>query len=200
MDKASACQHALALLGEINFEKHSAPDSLCWLLFPDIVRYANNATHWSFARSRRRLSPLAPPSQRSEVRAFRLPADCLKIISVINPESNSKIPNWDIYSGVLEVSSSSVDSVELIYTSDLLSSQRDLPDQAPDFCQYVIHMLAARLAPSITGQMELASMLEQKANSILATAIYKDARQTDSADQAPYFAELSTHIPSQNYW
>lgn len=191
MDKATACQHALALLGEINFEKHTAPSSICHSLYTDVVRYANNAAHWSFARTHRTLTPLS--SSSSSIRAYRIPADCLKIISLTNTATGQKIPHWQIYSGIIEIDSPSADTLTLTYTSDLLSAQQNLPDQAPHFCQYIIHLLAARLAPTITGQLELATHFEQKAALILAQAIYADARQQSSNDQAPITSDLLTH-------
>lgn len=192
MDKSTACQHALALLGETNFEKHTAPKSACDIAYTDVVRYANNAHHWSFARQKRTLTPIgADPA--AHFKNYRIPADCLKIISLTNPETNAKIPSWQIFSGIIEIPSSSLDTVTLTYTSDLLSAQTDLPEQAPDFCQYVIHLLAARIAPSITGQIEIANLMEQKAAVILAQAIYKDARQSGSNDQAPLTSDILTH-------
>lgn len=194
MDKATACQHALALLGETNYEKHAAPSSACNLHYPDVLRYANNATHWTFARARRTLTPLAKPAQDG-IRAYLLPADCLRIIELRDPATHTKIPKWDKYADRIEIYSPSTDAVELIYTADLIATGSSLPDSAPDFCQYVIHLLAARIAPTITGQIELANVLEQKAALLLSQAIYSDARQTDSNDQSPLLtaSDLLTH-------
>lgn len=198
MDKSTACQHALALLGELNFEKHTAPKSACDMAYADVVRFANNAAHWSFARERRTLSPMATPT--GKYRAYLLPADCLKIISLTDTATGTKIPNWELYAGRIEIKSESIDTVDLTYTSDLLAAQQHLPDQAPDFCQYVIHLLAARIAPTITGQIELATHMEQKASYHLAQAIYQDARQHGSNDQAPLTADLSTHVRPAEYF
>jgi hypothetical protein len=54
-------------------------------------------------------------------------------------------------------------------------------------------MLAARIAPAITGQIELANMFEQKAALLLAQAVYADARQHASNDQAPITSDILTH-------
>lgn len=193
MDKSTACQHALALLGEINFKQHTAPNSICHTLYTDVVRYANNAAHWSFARTHRTLQPLSSSPSPTGIRAYRIPADCLKIISLTNTNTGKKIPHWQIYSGIIEIDTPAADTITITYTSDLLSAQADLPDQAPDFCQYIIHLLAARLAPTITGQLELATHFEQKAALLLAQAIYADARQQSSNDQAPITSDLLTH-------
>ena len=199
MDKSTVCQHALALLGEINFEKHTAPKSACDMAYADVVRYANNAAHWSFARNRRTLTPMASTATNG-IRCYLIPADCLKIISVTDTATGAKIPNWQIYSGRIEITNSQADTVDLTYTSDLLSAQADLPDHAPDFCQYVIHMLAARIAPTITGQLEIATMFEQKAAVYLAQAIYKDARQSGSNDQAPAIPSPTAHVHHPHYY
>lgn len=199
MDKSTVCQHALALLGETNYEKHTAPKSVCDMAYPDVVRYANNAAHWSFARNRRTLTPMAAPSING-IRCYLIPADCLKIISITDTASGFKIPHWTIYADRIEIHSQIADTVDLVYTSDLLATQADLPDHAPDFCQYVIHMLAARIAPTITGQLEIATMFEQKAAVYLAQAIYKDARQSGSNDQAPAISSLSSHVNDPSYY
>lgn len=192
MDKSTVCQHALHLLGETNYEKHTAPQSVCDMAYADVVRFANNAAHWSFARQRRTLKPMATPSANG-IRAYMLPADCLKIISVRDTHTHTRIPYWTLYAGRIEITNSDADTVDLTYTSDILSAQPNLPDQAPDFCQYVIHMLAARIAPTITGQIELANMFEQKAALLLAQAVYADARQHASNDQAPITSDILTH-------
>ncbi len=199
MDKSTVCQHALALLGETNYEKHTAPKSACDMAYYDVVRFANNAAHWSFARERRTLTSMSG-NTASTVRCYHLPADCLKIIAVVDTHTGSKIPNWQLYASRIEISSAYADSVDLIYTSDLLTTQADLPDHAPDFCQYVIHMLAARIAPTITGQLEIATMLEQKAAYLLAQAIYKDARQAGSNDQAPAIPTAHSHVSNPSYY
>ena len=61
-------------------------------------------------------------------------------------------------------------------------------------------MLAARIAPTITGQLEIATMFEQKAAVYLAQAIYKDARQSGSNDQAPAISSLSSHVNDPSYY
>lgn len=199
MDKSTVCQHALSLLGETNYEKHTAPKSACDMAYNDVVRYANNATHWTFARERRTLVPMARNTS-SPLRCYALPSDCLKIIAVVDTQTGAKIPSWQLYASRIEINSNYADSVDLIYTSDLLTTQADLPDFAPDFCQYVIHMLAARIAPTITGQLEIATMFEQKAAALLAQAIYKDARQVGSNDQAPAIPTASSHVNNPSYY
>ena len=184
MDKATACQHALSLLGEINYNQHAAPAAACNLHYPDVLRYANNATHWSFARARRTLTPLAKPAADG-IRTYLIPADCLRIISLRDPATHTRIYKWEKYADRIEIYSPATDAVELLYTADLIATGSELPDSAPDFCQYVIHLLAARIAPTITGQIELANMFEQKAAALLARAVYSDSCQTDSNDQAP---------------
>lgn len=77
------------------------------------------------------------------------------------------------------------DDVMLTYTADLLQCGACVPDFAPMYCNGVISMLAARLAPSMLGSEQMAQTLIAEAEAYLKEAIIEDRRQERSNDQHP---------------
>lgn len=77
----------------------------------------------------------------------------------------------------------------LSYTSSLLAQSVCLPDDEPLFAEACALLLAARLAPRLTGNFQLAERLEQRGREMLYRAKLKDAQQSDSNDQVPMSAE-----------
>lgn len=184
MDKATACQLALSLLGEHQVKPHTPQANILSQQYTECVRYANSLAHWSFARTKRTLTPLSPATAADGITTYAIPADCLRIIS-LTTTSGERVPKWKIFSNFIECYATPSDTLSLVYTSDLLSAQADLPDSAPAFCQYVIHLLAARIAPTITGELAIQSELENKAQGYLSQAMTYDAQQDSSNDQSP---------------
>jgi hypothetical protein len=121
----------------------------------------------------------------------------LRIIE-LTTTSGERIPKWKIFGSFIEAYSTPSDTLTLTYTSDLLSAQADLPDSAPSFCQYVIHLLAARIAPSITGELAIQSELENKAQAYLSQAMTFDAQQEASNDQSPLHNTLGLSARRDN--
>jgi hypothetical protein len=197
MDKSTACQLALSLLGEHQVKPHTPQAVLLSQQYTECVRYANSLAHWSFARAKRTLSPLSSSVAADGVTTYAIPADCLRIIS-LTTTSGERVPKWKIFSNFIECSSAPSDTLTLIYTSDLLSAQADLPDAAPSFCQYVIHLLAARIAPSITGELALQTELENRAQTYLSQAMTFDAQQEASNDQSPLHNTLGLNSRRDN--
>lgn len=193
MNRTSVYEQALRLLGEVNYKKHTATDGVCTQLYPDTVRLANAIANWSFARTKRTLAPLAAPTG-DRIHTYTLPADCLRVIEVRDTATQNKVPHYSIYGRTLEVENHHSGNITLIYTSDLLACSEDLPDQAPLFCQYVIHLLAAKIAPSITGNMQLTAQLNQEATRLMYDALTQDRQQTRSNDQHPLTNILQNNI------
>ena len=172
------------MLGETNLKEHSGTDGICYQLYPDALRQANSMAHWSFARSRRTLSPKAP-SKGDGIAVYDLPADCLRIISVNDLSSGQKVMHFAIFGRTLEVYNHSSDIVSLVYTSDMLACSGELPDQAPLFCQYVTTLLASMIAPTITGNIDLRNTLAAEATQLMHQALTADRQQARSNDQHP---------------
>lgn len=197
MDKSTACQLALSLLGEHQVKPHTPQANILSQQYIECVRYANSLAHWSFARAKRTLTPLSPATAADGITTYAIPADCLRIISLATT-SGDKIPKWKIFSNFIECYSVPSDTLYLTYTSDLLSAQAELPDSCPSFCQYVIHLLAARIAPTITGELAIQSELENKAQVYLAQAMTYDAQQEASNDQSPLHNTLGLSARRDN--
>lgn len=193
MNRTSVYEHALRLLGEVNYKKHTATDGVCTQLYPDTVRLANSVANWSFARAKRTLAPLAS-NTTDGIHAYTLPADCLRVIEVRDTASQKKVPHYSIYGRTLETENHNSGNITLIYTSDLLACREDLPDQAPLFCEYVIHLLAAKIAPSITGNMQLTAQLQSQATELMYQALTQDRQQARSNDQHPLTNLLANNI------
>ena len=75
--------------------------------------------------------------------------------------------------------------LELTYITNALGKAEILSDSQPLFLRGVSLLLAARMAPKITGQPQLSFTLEEAANSALAEALHKDALAQHSNDQHP---------------
>ena len=193
MNRTTVYTHALHLLGEVNYKKHTATDGVCAREYPDAVRLANSIANWSFARTKRVLAPLSAKSTDG-VYAYNLPADCLRVLEVRDTATQMKVRHFSIYGRILEVDGHSSDNVTLIYTSDLLACREDLPDEAPMFCQYVIYLLAAKIAPAVTGNIQLAAQLNAEATQRMHQALTADRQQARSNDQHPLDRLLNSNI------
>lgn len=193
MNRTTVYEHALRLLGEVNFKKHTATDGVCVQLYPDVVRFANAIGNWSFARNKRTLAPLASTANDG-VYTYTLPADCLRVLKVLDTASMKKVRKFSIYGRTLEIEGHPSSNITIIYTSDLLACREDLPDEAPLFCQYVIHLLAAKIAPSITGNMQLTAQLNAEATQLMHQALTQDRQQARSNDQHPLESIVANNI------
>lgn len=198
MNRTTVYEHALRLLGEVNYKKHTATDGVCVQMYPDAVRFANAIANWSFARTKRTLAPLAKKATDG-VYTYNLPADCLRVIKVLDTASQKKVRHFSIYGRTLEVEGHGSSSITLIYTSDLLACREDLPDEAPIFCEYVIHLLAAKIAPSITGNIQLTAQLNAEATQLMHQALVQDRQQARSNDQHPLKAILENNVFAGGY-
>lgn len=193
MNRTTVYTHALNLLGEINYKKHTATDGVCVREYPDAVRLANSIANWSFARTKRVLAPLAPKNADG-IFAYNLPADCLRVLEVRDTATQIKVRYYSIFGRILEVYGHSSDNITLVYTSDLLACREDLPDEAPQFCEYVIYLLAAKIAPTVTGNIQLAAQLNAEATQRMHAALTADRQQARSNDQHPLKGLLENNI------
>lgn len=193
MNRTTVYTHALNLLGEVNYKKHTAVDGVCAREYPDAVRLANSMANWSFARTKRVLAPLSTKSHDG-IFCYNLPADCLRVLEVRDTVNQTKVRHYSIYGRTLEVDGHPTDNITLVYTSDLLACREDLPDEAPLFCQYVIHLLAAKIAPTVTGNLQLASQLTAEAQAYMHQALTADRQQARSNDQHPLKGLLENNI------
>lgn len=193
MNRSTVYQHALALLGEVNYKQHTGTDGICYQEYPDAVRQANAMSNWSFARSKRVLKPLGKEASDG-IFVYNLPADCLRVLELRDTVTGQKVRHFEIYGRTLEIQGHPSDNVTLVYTSDILASRDELPDEAPLFCKYVITLLAARICPTITGNPQLTQSLEAQAQQFYFDALTQDRQQARSNDQHPLKGIMDSNI------
>lgn len=121
-----------------------------------------------------------PPSRLPGV--YRLPEDCLRPLK-INHSSFELIGRDILLHTTYQPEPDN--GLELTYITNALGKAEILPDSQPLFLRGLSLLLAARMAPKITGQPQLSFTLEEAANSALAEALHKDALAQHSNDQHP---------------
>lgn len=183
MDKATIIEHALDLLGEHDFVAHSSTDAIATRHYISTMRECCAAHHWSFARRTRTLTPTTDHT-------FTLPRDCVRIKSVDLTEPGTpyprRVPHWQLIGRTIIADQP---GIALTYTADFTVDGQEPPDTAPLFTQYIIHLLAARIAPTICGAergIQIANNLQAIAHQYKQEAITADRQQDGSNDQDHY--------------
>lgn len=186
-------QRALYKLGEREYIANAATESPIDTMFSGVLREANHAGHWSWARAK------ASVSQGTSTHAheYALPGDFLRLISVKDADDRLRYREpWELIgkSIVTTSASDSPASLTVRYTRDIqLTSSGSavtsisLPDD-PDFIEYLVALLAARCAPAIVGAapgMQLESSLNQLAEQLQMKALTRDKQQDSSNDHDP---------------
>lgn len=181
MDKATVIEHALDLLGEHDFADNSTTHAIAQRHYNTTMRECCAAHHWSFARRTRTLTATTADT-------FTLPIDSLRIkavnISTTTTPYPQPLPHWQLNGRT--ITAPGQQTISLTYTADITASGNEIPDAAPLFQQYVIHLLASRLAPTICGTergIQLAQYLISLANQYKHDALVADAQQDNSNDQ-----------------
>lgn len=185
MDKATTISHALDLIGHHDYENSSGTESICAQHFVSVVRECGARHHWAFARKIATLSP-------NEDGSYSLPIDCLRIKHLYSDHHAHRIPSWQLVGRTLLIDNPP-HIVTLLYTADLTVIGAEIPDSAPLFQQYVIHVLASRIAPTICGAdqgLNLAQNLLARAESYREQALVIDRQQDGSNDQDLYTRRL----------
>jgi hypothetical protein len=190
MDKLTVYNRALSLISAAPYQAQTGVQHPCDLWYSHALLKANERADWGFARRRITLTEIPQSSivnRKSSIvntSAFDLPADCLKIRAVYLPGTRTKTNRREIYGRTLVTEISP--TVDLDYTTNVVSTMQELPDAEPSFCQAVIYLLASLIAPEINGQNSneherYAALFEQE----IQNAMWLDRKQTDSNDQSP---------------
>ncbi len=174
MDKHRACNCALALLGERQYSENTETQRACDLWYDHILRTAIGRYDWSFCRKH---ATLADAGQGN----YPLPPDCLKILAISRRDIRPCISGH-----FLIAPEAAGDTLAICYTSDLTAQGGELPDSAPLFCDGFIHLLASRIATTITPP--LAPDLEARARQYFMDALTQDKQQDSSNDGSPAVA------------
>lgn len=190
-------QRALYKLGEREYIANAATESPIDTMFSGVLREANRAGHWSWARARKQISK---SSISVDTWVYALPGDFLRLISLKDyTDTNLYRDQWELVGKQImmpaNVDSSTLPASLIVrYTRDLqltstgqAVSTPTLPDD-PAFIEYLVLLLAARCAPAIVGAqpgMTLETNLTQLAEQQKMVALTQDKQQDSSNDHDP---------------
>ncbi len=180
MDKGTLYTLALSMLGDRNYVPGTPEAEACDTQAQHVIGLALEYARWGFATVEREV-------ELDEGGGFRLPDDCQRLQDVGLERWRLKgrrvVAEEGFWSG------EAGEKVKLSYTSNVLAQSVCLPDYEPQFCEACVSLLAARLAPRLTGNFQLAERLEQRGMEALYRAKLKDAQERDSNDQKMMSAE-----------
>lgn len=185
MDKITLFNQSLHKLGDREYYRDTPSGKECDLWFPVVLHEALMFGAWSFASKEVMLHPASDNE-------FVLPVDCVRVLYVGAPlyrilERRIKITPvgyFPPHEGRLPVR----------YLSNDMAKEERLPEQEPLFCRGVMLLLAARIAPKLTSEAQLAMVLEAEATNVLRDALHRDAIQQCSNDQHPLRDILNNSI------
>lgn len=185
MDISSIYHLACQRLGNYEFKEGSPVALAMHREYPYVLRLANAYCDWSFCLVRKQISGDSKKDYGGGRILYRLPDGCMKIKRILTADGSRKIREPELVAQGLTVGQDGADGLILDYQADLVSVAGELPDRNPAFCDGVIALLAARVAMNITGNAELAQMLEAEANRQFKNAIAYDKQQDWSNDKSP---------------
>ena len=181
----SVRRRALYKLGEREFHANSATEDPVTLLYPEVLLEANRAGHWSWAKTR---VLLQPGQVQDGMVPYTLPDDFLRLISVKSGSDHTLMrDSWELRGRTIYVHEHvNHGPLTVRYTRNIQAASEDLPDE-PAFIEYLVTLLAARVAPAIIGQagIQLEGGLMQQAQQQFMTALTQDKQQDSSNDQDP---------------
>lgn len=183
MDKVTFFQQALQSLGDREYKRDSQTGKACDLWFPTVMHEALNFGAWSFASRSVELE-----SDGDGV--YLLPEDCLRPLKVDAPRF--RIEGRRVFLEGLRFNGDR--RLYVRYVSNALAKAEFLPETQPLFVRGVCLLLAARIAPKITAEPQLAMSLEQMAMVALGEALHKDALSQFSNDQHPLADIINSSI------
>lgn len=183
---------ALYKLGEREYIANSATESPIDTMFPSVLREANRAGHWSWAKARAKVSG---GTASEGMTPYTLPGDFLRLISVKDADDSALYRQpWELRGKTIYANGSAPTQLCVRYTRDIqltstgqAATSVDLPDD-PAFIEYLVLLLAARCAPAIVGAqpgMTLEANLTQLAEQQKMVALTQDKQQDSSNDHDP---------------
>lgn len=184
MDKITFFEQALHTLGDREYKRDSPTGRECDLWFPAVLKEALNFGAWSFATRKRVLEPVSSGK-------YLLPEDCLRPLKINH--SCFELVGREILLNVM-FQPAPEGGLELAYISDSMGKGEALPDSEPLFLNGLRLLMAARLAPKMTGQPQLAFTLEEAARSALGEALHQNSLSQHSNDQHPLEGILRSSI------
>ena len=189
MDKASVFNAALSMLGDYEYRERAGTQHPCDRWYPLVLRQANARYNWSFAAVEKNLTPVHTNAEQS---VFEYPRDCLSYTRVTNLDTGRRADNPRRIGCFIHTEPCT--GIRLTYTSNCLETMQHLPDDMPEYCLAVIELLAARIAPVITGDPSLAPRFESLAEQHFMQAVTRDAQQLASNKQNPLISIMERDI------
>lgn len=171
MDKGAFHSAALALLGIPEHLPGTEEERLCAVHAQQVILRALDYARWSFAAKE--------TTVLLDGGVGDLPHDCLRV-------QGCSLERWQIRGRrIVNNGDGGEESCTLSYTSDGYAQAVALPEHEPLFNEACIHLLAARVAPRLTTNFQLAQALSQMGEDFLYKASLRDAQATSSNDQRP---------------
>lgn len=176
MTPIDICNHALARLGEakiISLTDATKPARTCSLLYKQTRDEVLRAHRWNFAKDRATLSLLTATPTFGWARAYTLPIDCLRVLS-LNGETEEEGEEFDIEGRKLLTDST---TAQIVYIKKVEDSEQF--DSL--FCGALSVLLAAKMAVSLTGSQSRADDLRKEYESLVRPAAVK----VDASESKP---------------
>lgn len=168
MDRGALYKLALSYIGQGEYVPGSAQEAALRDIEQHAMAVCLAYTVWDWAKRTTTI--------RLADGVAKLPHDLLELVSC-------SLPSWEIIGDQLLATDKTAKEATLIYTSTSSADSLSLPHRQPLFYEAYALTLAAKAAPRITGNISLASNLEQKAREALYRAKLAQVRATHSNDQ-----------------
>lgn len=187
MERMQVIELAYGKIGKREYKEDTATYDPVRAVYDVVLRRANARFHWTFARVvGRKLEELGRCGDG--VVYYGVPDDCLTVYDVLDGRGE-KVRHWELgmepESMSRAIIAEGVGEVYLTYTSDFVKLGGSIPDEAAEFAEGVVLMLASELAVRVVGQHKLAGELGQQAEYWMERAMVRDARQWASNKQHP---------------
>lgn len=172
--KVDICNMALAHIGEVSiqsFEDNNRRARLCKTMYAPYMLATLTDIDWSFARRFKVLQEVSRPvnadTTTSGLYTYQLPSDCL-VARDLYPKGSKDF--WEVVGKYLQCYKASEEGIYLYYTSAEVIET----DFTHSFVIAVAANMAVALAPSLTQDVKLTSLLTQQYERIKADAWHSD--------------------------
>jgi hypothetical protein len=162
---------ALALIGEksiVSLADNSVYARLAKQLLPQAVRQVLRYAPWRCARRRVLLSPLADAPAFGWRHQFQLPADCVRVVSLVGSGGCDGARGYEVEGRLLLAN---VSAAPLVYVSDFSGDFGQLTDADPLVRGSIVYLLACHLAWAVTEKRTLKADLWNQFQQTLTEAI-----------------------------
>ncbi len=184
MDRGTICQLACRSLGNYDYVENAATLDPCDMWFDHVMRFANAYYDWGFCAKRAVLKSPQPHVPQGRF-LYRLPVGCLKVTDVRTLDGARKVRDPQMMNEGLTVGEDGSQGVVLDYQCDVMAAGGEATDRNPQFCEALVCLLAAKIAPTLTGRADIAQVMDERGRSMLGLAIAHDKQQDWSNAKSP---------------